>query len=81
LPLGIESKKVDSRGRLTLPAEWRRTEMNESQEVYLVKGKGYLKLIPKTRIDLTEDFDKVDLVVESIGDWKEFEKKARGPHV
>ena len=68
---------MDSQGRLILPADWREAEMNQSREVYLVKRKGCLKLIPKRRIDLTENFDKVDLGVESIGSWKEFERKLR----
>jgi hypothetical protein len=34
-----------------------------------------LKIVPKRRVDLTEDFDKVDLGVDAIGSWREFEKK------
>jgi len=34
-----------------------------------------VKIIPKRRIDLTQNFDKVDMGVETIGSWKEFEKK------
>lgn len=74
---GVEVKKVDSQGRLILPADWRKSEVGESQELYIVKRKGYLKIIPKRRVDLTENFDKVDLGVEAIGSWKEFEKKFR----
>jgi hypothetical protein len=33
------------------------------------------KRIPKQRVDLTEHFDKVDLGVAAISNWKEFEKK------
>ena len=72
---GVEVKKVDSQGRIILPADWRETEIDESKELYIIKKKGYLKLVPKRRVDLTECFDKVDLGVESIGSWKEFEKK------
>ena len=72
---GVEIKKVDSQGRLILPADWRESEIGESKELYLIKRKGYLKIIPKRRIDLTENFDRVDLGVETIGSWKEFEKK------
>jgi len=75
LESGVEIKKVDSQGRLILPADWRETEIQESRELYIIKRKGYLKLIPKRRIDLTESFDKVDLGTESIGNWKEFQKK------
>lgn len=74
---GVEVKKVDSQGRLILPADWRESEVGESKELYIIKRKGYLKIIPKRRIDLTENFDKVDLGVETVGSWKEFEKKFR----
>ena len=32
-------------------------------------------LIPKCRVDLTDCFDKVDLGVDSIGNWAAFEKR------
>jgi len=75
LETGVEIKKVDSQGRLILPADWRESQVGESRELYIVKRKEYLKIIPKRRIDLTEDFDKVDLGAEAIESWKEFEKK------
>ena len=75
LETGVEVKKVDAQGRLILPADWRETEIGESRELYVIKRKGYLKLIPKRRVDLTQFFDKVDLGVEAIGSWKQFEKK------
>ena len=75
LESGVEVKKVDSQGRLILPVDWREAEIGESRELYVIKRKGYLKLVPKRRVDLTKYFDKVDLGVKSIGSWSEFEKK------
>jgi bifunctional DNA-binding transcriptional regulator/antitoxin component of YhaV-PrlF toxin-antitoxin module len=75
LESGVEVKKVDSQGRLILPADWREAEVGESRELYVVKRKGYLKIVPKRRVDLTENFDKVDLGVDAIGSWKQFEKR------
>ncbi len=72
---GVEVKKVDSQGRLILPADWREAELSENKELFIVKRKGYLKLVPKRRIDLTECFDKVDLGVESIENWQKFQKR------
>jgi len=66
---------MDSQGRLILPADWRESELDKTRELCIIKRKGYLKIIPKRRIDLTGNFDKVDLGVESIGSWKEFERK------
>lgn len=72
---GVEVKKVDTQGRLILPADWREAELSESNELYIIKRKGYLKIVPKRRVDLTQNFDKVDMGVEAIGSWKQFEKK------
>jgi bifunctional DNA-binding transcriptional regulator/antitoxin component of YhaV-PrlF toxin-antitoxin module len=75
LESGVEVKKVDAQGRLILPADWREAEIGESRELYVIKRKGYLKLVPKHKVDLTEYFDSVDLGVKSIYNWSEFEKK------
>jgi len=73
LKIGVEVRKVDSQGRLILPADWRQSEVAGTQEVYVIKRKGSLKILPKRRVDLTALFDKVDLGVEVISSWKEFE--------
>jgi bifunctional DNA-binding transcriptional regulator/antitoxin component of YhaV-PrlF toxin-antitoxin module len=78
MEIGVEVKKVDPQGRIILPADWRESEIDESRELYIVKRKGYLKIIPKRKVDLTQYFDKVDLGIEAIGSWKEFEKKFQG---
>jgi len=72
---GVEVKKLDAQGRIILPADWREAEIGENKELYVIKRKGYLKIIPKRRVDLTQCFDKADLGTESIGNWKQFEKK------
>jgi bifunctional DNA-binding transcriptional regulator/antitoxin component of YhaV-PrlF toxin-antitoxin module len=74
----VEVKKVDPQGRVILPADWRQSEMKESREIYIIREKGYLKIIPKRKVDLTEYFDKVDLNVEAIENWKKFEKRLYG---
>ncbi|MEX2723137.1 MAG: hypothetical protein Q6367_004525 [Candidatus Freyarchaeota archaeon] len=78
MKIGVEIRKIDSQGRLILPADWREEEIGESREIYVIKKKGYLKIIPKRHVDLTKHFDQVDLGVEAIGSWKEFEKKFYG---
>jgi len=80
LETGVEVKKVDLQGRLILPADWREAEIGENREIYVIKRKGYLKIVPKRRIDLTENFDKVDIGMESIGSWNEFQKKFYEAH-
>ncbi len=75
---GIERLKVDKQGRFVLPRDWRKAVLNETREVYVVKRKDYLKIIPKKKTDLKALFDKVDIGVDAIDDWAEFEKKFYG---
>jgi bifunctional DNA-binding transcriptional regulator/antitoxin component of YhaV-PrlF toxin-antitoxin module len=78
LQIGVEVKKVDSQGRLILPVDWRESELEGVTEVFVIKRKGYLKIVPKRKVDLTKFFDEIDLGVEAIGGWKEFERKFYG---
>lgn len=75
---GVEERRVDSQGRLILPPDWRREEMAGEREVYVIKRKGYLKILPKRRAELGKLFDELDLGVEAIGDWGEFERRFHG---
>lgn len=74
LEYGVELRRIDEQGRLILPPDWRKAEVSEDREVYVIKRKGYLKILPRRRADLTALFDSVDLRVEAIDDWHEFEK-------
>lgn len=75
MPNAIEIKKVDKQGRFVIPSDWRRTEMKDTDEVFLLKKKGFLKIIPKRKVSLTKFFDKADLSVDAIDNWAEFEKR------
>jgi bifunctional DNA-binding transcriptional regulator/antitoxin component of YhaV-PrlF toxin-antitoxin module len=74
LVYGVEKKKVDEQGRFVLPSDWRAEELKESKEVFVIKGKGYLKIVPKKKIDLTKFFDSADLGM-NIEDWDDFERR------
>lgn len=68
-------KKVDSQGRLILPSDWRVDNLKGKQkEVFVIKRKHYLKIIPKRRVDLTKFFDAADLDIDAIGEWTDFER-------
>ena len=72
---GVEIKKVDKQGRIILPSDWRKEELKDSDEVFIIKEKGVLKIIPKKKPDLTKYFDSVDLGVDFIEEWEEFERE------
>ena len=71
---GIERRKVDEQGRFVLPLDWRAEELKGSREVFVIKGKGYLKIVPRKKVDLTRFFDSADLGM-NIEDWEEFERR------
>jgi len=71
---GVEKKKVDEQGRFVLPPDWRMEELKENNEVFVINGKGYLKIVPKKKVDLTKFFDTADLG-RNIEDWTEFERR------
>lgn len=71
----VELKKVDSQGRLILPSDWRDDNLKGTRrEVYVIRRKDHLKIIPKRKVDLKKFFDVVDLDVGVIGDWNQFER-------
>ncbi len=72
---GVEIKKVDKQGRIILPLDWRKEELKDNEEVFIIKEKGVLKIIPKKKPDLTKYFDSVDLGVDFIEEWEEFERE------
>jgi len=71
---GVEVRKLDSQGRIMLPNDWRNEEAQGEKEMYVLKRKGYLKIIPKKKGNLTTLFDSIDLGVEAIDDWDDFER-------
>jgi hypothetical protein len=47
---GVGVRKVDAQGCLILPADWCELEIGASKELFIIKRKSHLKLIPKRRI-------------------------------
>jgi len=59
-----EVKKVDSQGRISLPAKWRSNVLKEAEEVYVLERGNYLLVKPRRRGDLTRHFDTVEVDAE-----------------
>ncbi len=68
-------KKVDRQGRIVLPSSWREEVLGGEGEVFLIREGGILKIIPRRKPDLTKYFDSLDLGVDQIEDWEEFERE------
>jgi len=75
-----EIKKVEAQGRISLPAGWRASKLQGSDEVVVVE-KGELLLVkPKGRSDLTKHFDAVEVDVDprNFADYSQLKKTILG---
>ncbi len=66
----METKKVDTQGRVSLPPEWRREALDENREVIIQREGDTLIIKPKPRPNLTAHFDSitVDIPPETFQD-------------
>ena len=69
----MEVRRIDSQGRLSLPAEWRREVLGGSDEVYVIQEGESLVVKPRREPDLTKHFDSVTIDVEPE-DFREYHK-------
>jgi bifunctional DNA-binding transcriptional regulator/antitoxin component of YhaV-PrlF toxin-antitoxin module len=68
--LQVEERRVDSQGRVSLPAEWRRTHLNQEGDVVIVNMGEELIIKAKKAQRLSEFFDSVDVELKSdLSDW------------
>jgi bifunctional DNA-binding transcriptional regulator/antitoxin component of YhaV-PrlF toxin-antitoxin module len=62
-------KKVDRRGRVVLPASWRREHVRGGTVLLLPRG-DRMEILPQEAIDLTAYFDAAEVDVEAdLADW------------
>jgi len=60
----VKIKKIDSQGRIALPAKWRAKVLKKTREVYILEKDDYLLVTPRRRGDLTKHFDAIEVDVE-----------------
>jgi AbrB family looped-hinge helix DNA binding protein len=64
----VEIKKVDAQGRVSLPVNWRKKFLRDTDEVMIIKVDEKLEIIP-TNADLSKYIDSVEV---DIGEWKDY---------
>ena len=66
----VEERKVDSQGRVSLPAEWRKEHLDAKGDVVIVYMGEELLIRAKKSQRLSEFFDSVDAELRSdLSDW------------
>lgn len=72
----VEVKKVDAQGRISLPVDWRKSFLDRSQKVMVVKHENHLEIIP-VGADLSKYIDSVDVDVKEWKDYHSLRKELR----
>ena len=74
--MAVEIRKVDSQGRISLPAKWRANVLKKTEEVYILDRGDYLLVTPRRKVDLTKHFDvvEVDVDPEEFQDYNRLRK-------
>ncbi len=77
--MDVAIAKIDKFGRIIIPAKWRKELFGKNGVVVLLIKKDHsIELRPIATKNLEEFFDSIDLRVNEIKNWKEFEKKFYG---
>ena len=68
-PVGDIVRQVDSRGRILIPASWRKKHAIDGKVLLTEKG-DVVEILPLDQTDLTVHFDAVEVDVEAdLADW------------
>lgn len=70
IKMQMETKKVDTQGRVSLPPDWRRETLDKNREVTIQRDGDNLIIKPKPRPNLTAHFDSItaDIPPEAFKD-------------
>ncbi len=75
----VETKKVDSQGRISLPVSWRERVLGEGREVIVLDLDDHVEVLPKDS-DLSKYIDSAVVDIENFEDYHALRKelKSRG---
>lgn len=74
--MGVEVTKVDSQGRIALPADWRRDALSDDKEVVVQREGDLLILRARQKPDLTKHINslEINLPPEAWEDWRSLKR-------
>jgi len=78
--LQVEERRVDSQGRISLPADWRREVLGGAEGVVLIRRGEELVVRPKRSRRPSEFFDSIEVDLDSdISDWHAVKRELLNP--
>ena len=66
----VEERRIDSQGRISLPADWRKEHLQQTEEVIILRHGEDLIIKPKKTEQLSTFFDSIKVDLENdLSDW------------
>ena len=76
----VEERSVDSQGRISLPADWRREHLGETEDVIILRQGEDLVIKPKRAQKISSFFDSVEVELENdLADWHSVKRELLHP--
>ncbi|MBC8274632.1 MAG: MraZ N-terminal domain containing protein [Chloroflexi bacterium] len=76
----VEERSIDSQGRISLPADWRREHLEQTEDVIIVRHGEDLIIKPKKTEKISTFFDSVEVDLENdLSDWHAIKRELLHP--
>ncbi|MCW4048821.1 MAG: AbrB/MazE/SpoVT family DNA-binding domain-containing protein [Candidatus Bathyarchaeota archaeon] len=72
----VEERTVDTQGRVSLPAEWRKKHLTSNGKVTVTQKGNEIIIVPVNTKQISELFDSIPVNIQSdLSDWKKVKKE------
>jgi len=76
----VEERSIDSQGRISLPADWRRKHLEQTDDVIILRHGEDLIIKPKKTQKISTFFDSVEVELENdLDDWHAVKRELLHP--
>lgn len=76
----VEERSIDSQGRISLPADWRREHLEQTDDVIIIRHGEDLIIKPKKIENISTFFDSIEVELENdLSDWHAIKQELLHP--
>ncbi len=76
----VEERSIDSQGRISLPADWRKEHLQQTEDVIILRHGEDLIIKPKKTEQISTFFDSIKVDLENdLSDWHAIKRELLQP--
>ena len=76
----VEERSIDSQGKISLPADWRREHLQQTDDVIILRHGEDLIIKPKKTEKISAFFDSIEIGLENdLSDWHAIKRELLNP--